>query len=117
VCVCVCQRTYRQLVDIAHTTQAQQHTIHFTSDNTESYNHPIFNSKNSINSSKDSSPGPDNIHYQLVKHLPLSSLKLLLSIFSHYWTTDNFPSSWHNATVISISKPGKDHTNPTNYQP
>jgi len=44
-------------------------------------------------------------------------LQLLLSIFNHYWTRDTFPSTWHNATVILIPKPGKDHTNPTNYRP
>jgi len=100
-------------------TQAEQHTIYFTSDNTESYNHPIQleELKDAINSSKDSTPGPDNIHYQLLKHLPPCSLQLLLSIFNHYWTTDTFPSTWHNATVIPIPKPGKDHTNPTNYRP
>ena len=96
-----------------------QYPISFTSDNTESYNHPIQleELKDAINSSKDFLPGRDNIHYQLLKHLPLSSLKLLLSIFNHYWTTDTVPNSWHNATIIPIPKPGKDHTNPTNYRP
>ena len=48
--------------------------------------------------------------YQLLKHLPLSSLKLLLSIFNHYWTTVTFPN-------IGIMLLGKGHTNPTNYHP
>ena len=28
-----------------------------------------------------------------------------------------FPHSWHQATIIPIPKPGKDHTNPSNYRP
>ena len=100
-------------------TQAEHYPISFTSDNTESYNHPIQleELKDAINSSKDSTPGPDNVHYQLLKHLPLRSLKLLLSIFNHYYSTDTFPSNWHNATIVPIPKPNKDHTNPTNYRP
>jgi len=76
-------------------TQAEQHTIYCTSDNSESYNHPIQleELKDAINSSKDSTPGPDNIHYQLLKHLRPCSLQLLSSIFNHYWTTDTFPST------------------------
>jgi len=37
----------------------------------ESYNLPIslYELKNSINAAHDSSPGPDFIHYQLLKHL------------------------------------------------
>ena len=78
-----------------HKTQAEQYSVSFIPDNTESYNHPIQleECKDAINSSKDSSPGPDNIHYRLLRHLPLSSLKLLLSIFNHHWTTDTFPNS------------------------
>jgi len=99
--------------------EAEQHLLNFISDNTESYNHPIQLDEliSAINSSKDSSPGPDNVHYQLLKHLPTCLLKLLLSIFNHYWTTDTSPTSWHKAAIIPIPKPGKDHTNPSNYRP
>ena len=106
-------------VDCRATIARRARTIYFASDNTEYYNHPIQleELKDAINSSKDSTPGPDNIHCQLLKHLLPCSLQLLLSIFNHYWTADAFPSTWHNATVIPIPKPGKDHTNPTNYRP
>ena len=33
------------------------------------------------------------------------------------WETGNFPESWELATIIPIPKPGKDHTEPTNYRP
>ena len=65
----------------------------------------------------DTSAGPDEIHYQLLKHLPSSSLLLLLNIFNNIWLSGNFPSDWRKAIVIPIPKPGKDPTNPTNYRP
>ena len=65
----------------------------------------------------DISAGPDEIHYQLLKHLPDASLLLLLNIFNIIWLSGDFPSDWRKAIVIPISKPGKDPTNPTNYRP
>ena len=32
------------------------------------------------------------------------------------WETGKFPESWELATIIPIPKPGKDHTEPTNYR-
>ena len=61
--------------------------------------------------------GLNDIHYQLLKHLPVSSLLILLEIFNDIWKTGNIPKSWKEATVIPISKPDKDHTDPTNYRP
>ena len=40
-----------------------------------------------IKQSHDSATGPDEIHYQMLKHLPQSSLQALLGIFNHIWTT------------------------------
>ena len=33
------------------------------------------------------------------------------------WETGRFPESWELATIIPIPKPGKDHTESTNYRP
>ena len=65
----------------------------------------------------DSSPGPDLIHYQILKHLPYSALQLLLTILNKYWLTDTFPSTWHKAIIIPVPEPGKDSENPNNYRP
>ena len=70
-----------------------------------------------IKQSHDSATGQDEIHYQMLKHLPESSLQALLGIFNHIWTTGDFPENWRLATVIPIPKPGKDHAEPTNYRP
>ena len=65
----------------------------------------------------DTSAGPDEIHYQLLKHLPKSFLLLLLNIYNKIWIAGDFPSDWRKAIIIPIPKPDKDPTNPTNYRP
>ena len=62
-------------------------------------------------------PGPDEIHNTLLQHLPQESVSLLLDIFNDIWREKKFPETWRKATIIPIPKPGKDHTNPTNYRP
>ena len=93
--------------------------LNFSSGNAEDYNKPfsIRELKHSLERAHDTSAGPDNIHYQLLKHLPDSVLSILLSIFNNIWESGNFPTSWHEAIVVPIPKPGKDHTDPTNYRP
>ena len=89
------------------------------SSNNEEYNNPfnLDELKDAINKSHDTATGPDEIHYQMLKHLPPKSLKTLLAIFNDIWETGKFPESWELATIIPIPKPGKDHAEPTNYRP
>ena len=100
-------------------TAAEKQDIQFPPADEESYNLPISLSelKNSINAAHDSSPCPDFIHYQLLKHLPQSSLIILLNLLNKYWLSDTLPPTWLKATVIPIPKPEKDSTNPNNYRP
>lgn len=91
----------------------------FTSDDTEDYNLPftLDELKTALLSCSDSAPGSDEVHYKLLKHLPLCGLETLLKVFNHIWTLGTFPPSWRKATIIPIPKPGKDHSNPSNYRP
>ena len=93
--------------------------LNFKSSNNEEYNNPfnLDELKDAINKSHDTATGPDEIHYQMLKHLPPKSLKTLLAIFNDIWETGKFPESWELATIIPIPKPGKDHAEPTNYRP
>ena len=59
---------------------------------------------------------PDEIHYQMLKHLPDNSLETLLNIFNYIWTTGKFPGDWLYATLIPIPKPVKDRAEPNNYR-
>ena len=85
----------------------QKINLNFKSSNTEEYNNPfnLVELKEAINKS------------QMLKHLPPKSLQALLDIFNDIWETGKFPESWELSTVIPVSKPGKDHTEPTNYRP
>ena len=48
---------------------------------------------------------------------PPKSLQALLDIFNDIWESGKFPESWELSTVIPVPKPGKGHTEPTNYCP
>ena len=95
--------------------------LNFETDTNENYNLPFTISKleNSLKNAHDSAAGADEVHYQLLKHLPRISLQSLLNIFNCtcIWEQGTFPESWTKATIIPIPKPNKDHTNPTNYRP
>ena len=113
-----CSRNYSEKFQKIKAEQ-EKIKLNFKSANTGEYNN-LFNFDellDAIKQSHDSATGPDEIHYQMLKHLPESSLQALLGIFNHIWTTGDFPEDWRLATVIPIPKPGKDHAEPTNYRP
>lgn len=99
--------------------QKEKTKLNFTSNNNEKYNLPftITELHESLQKSNDTAVGPDDIHYQLLKHLPTNSLITLLDIFNLIWKNGTFPKCWTEATIIPIPKPGKDHTEPINYRP
>ena len=61
--------------------------------------------------------GPDEIHYEFLEQLPSCSLDFLLQAFNEVWVSGKFPTSWKQATIIPIPKPGKDNTDSSNYRP
>ena len=86
--------------------QQEKQKLKFTSDNTENNNseHQLIQKVKIQSKAHDTSPEPDDIHYQLLKHLPVSTLLILLEIFNDIWKTGNIPKSWKEATVIPIPK-------------
>ena len=54
---------------------------------------------------------------EFLKHFTKNSLNYLLKIFNDIWINGTFPESWKISTIILISKPGKDNSNPANYRP
>ena len=99
--------------------KAEKTKLNFKSNNLEDYNQPFSLSEltDSIMKSHDTAVGPDEIHYQFLKHLPSISLEFLLQVFNEVWVSGRFPTSWKEATIIPIPKPGKDNTDPSNYRP
>ena len=98
--------------------KAEKQTLIFLSDTAEVYNRPFSMEelRDALRRSHDTSAGQDEIHYQLLKHLPDASL-LLLNIFNKIWISGDFPSDWRKAIIVPIPKPGKDPMNHTNYRP
>ena len=101
-------------------TKEEKKKLNFNSSNSEHYN-KLFTFKelkSALNKAHDSSPGPDKVHYQFLKHLLFTSLSVLLDIFNDIWQSgDFFPLSWREALVIPIPKPGKDASDQANYRP
>ena len=102
-----------------HKATEERKKINFNSNEEESYNGPfsLFELQTSLRQAKDTATGPDDIHYQLLKHLPRESLLVLLDIFNNIWSSGEFPDCWREATVIPLPKPGKDPSNPSSYRP
>ena len=99
--------------------KAELNSIQFPEINTQDYNLPfrLDELKEAIRKSNNSSPGSDEVHYELIRHLPEETLSTLLSIFNFIWSSGYFPPSWREAVVIPVPKPGKDHSNSNNYRP
>ena len=66
---------------------------------------------------KKTAPGSDDIPYQMVSHLPESSLEFLLTLFNKIFREGTVPTTWKEAIIIPIPKPGKDAAIPGNYRP
>ena len=99
--------------------QKEKQNINFKTNKNLRYNKKFTmrDLKRSLKKSNNSSPGPDQIHYEILRHLPIETLHILLDIINETWKSDTFPESWREALIISIPKPGKGHFNPMNYRP
>jgi ribonuclease HI len=64
-----------------------------------------------------SSPGPDHIHYDMLKNLANASKAAVLNMYNQIWISQEIPAEWKEATVIPILKKGKDPLNPNSYRP
>ena len=101
------------------TTEQEKVNLNSKSQNNEFYSKDFDLDElvEAIQLSHDSATGPDEIHYQMLKHLPENSLETLLNIFHYFWTTGKFPEDLTYATIIPIPKPGKDPAEPKSYRP
>ena len=101
--------------------QKEKANLNFTShrNNTEPYNKKFSmkDLRKAIKQAKNTAVGIDQIHYELLKHLTPSALRVLLTILNKIWTEGTFPELWRHAVIIPIPKPNKDHTIPSNYRP
>lgn len=71
----------------------------------------------SIHKSKGSSPGPDDVHYHMLKNLDEYQKHQLLEFYNFVWTSRTFPSDWKNSLLVPILKPRKDVHLSSSYRP
>ena len=97
----------------------EKRRLAFSSKIEEEYNLPfsVTELKRSLQKANDSAIELDQVHYQLLTHLPNSALSVLLKVYNHVWESGCFLSSWREAVVIPIPKPGKDHSDPGYFRP
>lgn len=70
----------------------------------------------SLQKTKESSPGKDKIHYEMIKHLTQKGKQTLLQLYNKI-LDEGLPKQWKHALIIPIKKPGKDPLLPTSYRP
>ena len=63
----------------------------------------------SLQNAHDSATSTDEIHYQILKHLPNKSLSNLLEIFNVIWKRGIFPKCLTEAIVIPFPKPNRSY--------
>ena len=74
--------------------QKEKTKLNFKSKNLEEYNRQfsLDELRKSLGKAHDTACGPDDIHYQLLKHLPESALQVLLDLMNDIWETGDLPS-------------------------
>ena len=66
---------------------------------------------------KKTSPGSDDIPYEMISHLEERSLAFLLDLYNRIYREGTVPLTWKEAIIIPIPKPGKDPAMVGNYRP
>ena len=90
-------------------------------DNSQIFNQDLtlIDLKLAVNSlpAKKKATGKDKISNIMIKHLPPEFQKILLNFFQKCWSEGLIPSSWKEAIVVAIAKPGKPKDSPSSYRP
>ena len=73
--------------------------------------------ENSLLDCSGSSPGPENITYEMIKNLTNLAKNHLLNFYNNLWMQNTFPDDFRKAILIPILKPGKDNKNPESFRP
>ena len=91
----------------------------FERENNEEYNREFTweELQAALNTRRATAPGPDLIHYDMLKHLHVTATVFLMDMYNKIWTSGIFPSTWRKAEIIPIPKEGKDPTSAINYRP
>lgn len=78
--------------------------------------------KRALSAGKQTAPGPDDIHYEMLAHLSGPSVEALLKFFNKFffskiWVSGRMPAAWKKAFIVALLKCGKPPTSPSSYRP
>jgi ribonuclease HI len=99
--------------------RAEEEAIYVNMEDESDHNSPFSKTEmhEALKTCKGSSPGPDDISYEMVKQLGDDEKESLLATYNAIWQTGEFPEGWRKALTIPIPKPGKDPENLDSYRP
>ena len=88
----------------------ESRNLDFSTSRSETYNLPFTMKEflSALSSCHDSAPGPDDIPYAMIRHLPKETQSFLLSIINRIWKESYLPSTWDIAIMLPFLKPSKD---------
>ena len=104
---------------MTHKPRIETQQINFSSDSTEIYNRPfkVEELESCLSNTKNTASGMDWVYYKMIKNMPDTAKQHLAGMFNKFYKYSFFPIQWNTAIVTAIPKPGKDHSNPSNYRP
>ena len=65
-----------------------------------------------ISACDNTSVGPDDIHYEFLRHLRKNALGALLAAINDLFVKHNFRATWQGSIIIPIPKANKDKKTP-----
>ena len=89
-------------------TKEKKH-LDFSTKNTEDYNLPFWLTKlkQSFQKSNDCATSLDDVHYQLLTHLPDAVLSILLQMYNEICESGSFSPPRLDVVIIPLPKPGR----------
>ena len=90
----------------------------FSTDEDLPYNYPFSMDEleTSLSDTNNSSPGLDDVPYEMIRQLSVES-QSALQVFNSIRQTGIYPDQWREAIVIPLLKPGKDKQKPSSCRP
>ena len=95
---------------VRHKNMIESTPMRIAQDDSEPYNGPITLAelKGCLKTTKETSPGKDEITYSMLKNAHELFIRLLLKLYNKIYTEHVFPTKWLIAVVIPIHKQDKD---------
>ena len=97
----------------------ESNQLNFTTNEEKEYNIEISANEvqTALSQCRNTSPGPDKIHYEMLRHLSDSACDFLLRLYNKIWFERAFPVQWGRAFILPFVKKDKPPTQAESYRP